>query len=65
MHRLLGLSTVFTHLNALVPRGDSILDMGNTDCLILAQHVCNREGMNVRVIYSVTLLAEAYCKEKN
>ncbi len=65
MHRLLGLSTVFTHLNALVPRGDSILDMGNTDCLILEQHVCNREGMNVRVTYSVTLLAETYRKENN
>jgi glycolate oxidase iron-sulfur subunit len=42
-----------------------VIATGNPGCLLQVQHGCKREGMSVRVIHPVTLLAEAYRKENN
>ena len=44
-----------------MPMGDSILEKLRT--IVGAGKVLTREGLNLRVAYSVTLLAEAYRNE--
>ena len=43
--------------------GDFIFDTGNPSRLLQVQHGCDREGMNVRVVHPMTLLAEVYKKK--
>ena len=44
-----------------MPMGDSILEKLHT--ILGAAKVLTREGLNLRVVYSVTLLAEAHRNE--